>query len=197
MEPASLDLTLPEAAPELTRFGKYSWSCCTFYLYSLVPGVDLDEVVKALQGEWIEETPDMPMLQIAKPEADFSGKTLADVVAAHVATDKGITGKKARGRESRGRISVYPTAFVVVTKKEWKEDRGLLWVYVVDGKKGRGGKLDKYFFKFEKSYYLLSSVIIGDETLNGAAEAYDLDGQHDLDDEEEEEESTTDEEDDD
>ncbi|KAI1469390.1 uncharacterized protein F4812DRAFT_328069 [Daldinia caldariorum] len=198
MEPASLDLTLPEAAPELIQFRKYAWSASAFYLYTLVPGVDLDEVAVVLQGEWLEDGDDMPILKVAKPEADFSGKTLADVVAAHVATDKGIKrDKKWRGRGSKGDVDVYPEAFVVVTKTDWKEDRGLLFVYVMEGVKGRGGRLDKYFFKYEDGYILLSSVWLNDETMDGAKEAFDIDGKHDLDDEEEEEEEvTTDEEDD-
>ncbi|KAI1483876.1 hypothetical protein F4774DRAFT_108389 [Daldinia eschscholtzii] len=196
MASSSLDLTLPEAAPELTTFGKYNWSSAAFYLYTLIPGVNLDDVAAGLQEEWYEDENDVPIIKIAQPEADFSGKTLSDVVAAHVATDKGIKAEKSKGRGSKGEIAVYPKAFVVVTKKDWKEDGGLLWVYVMDGKKGRGGKLDKYFFKFEDAYLLLSGVLFSDYTLNDAKERFDIEAQH-SDDDDDEEEVTTEEEDDD
>ncbi|KAG4216777.1 hypothetical protein PC116_g34742, partial [Phytophthora cactorum] len=107
-----------------------------------------------------------------------------------------IKAEKSKGRGSKGEIAVYPKAFVVVTKKEWKEDGGLLWVYVMDGKKGRGGKLDKYFFKFEDAYLLLSGVLFGDYTLNDAKERFDIEAQH-SDEDDDEEEVTTEEEDDD
>ncbi|KAF3059920.1 hypothetical protein GL218_04556 [Daldinia childiae] len=195
MASTSLDLTLPEAAPELTTYGKYHWGDAVFYLYNLIPGVNLTEVAAGLQEEWFEEDNETPIIKIAQPEADFAGKTLSDVVAAHVAADKGVKPHKGKGRGSKGDISVYPKAFVVVTKKDWKEDGGLLWVYVMDGKKGKGGKLDKYFFKFEDAYLLLSGVSFADYTLNDAKERFDIEAQHDEDDDDEEE--TTDEEDDD
>ncbi|KAI0122237.1 hypothetical protein F4814DRAFT_408034 [Daldinia grandis] len=194
MASTSLDLTLPEAAPELTTYGKYYWGDAVFYLYNLVPGVNLTEAAASLQKEWFEEDNETPIIKIAQPEADFAGKTLSDVVAAHVAADKGIKLHKGKGRSSKGDISVYPKAFVVVTKKDWKEDGGLLWVYVMDGKKGKGGKLDKYFFKFEDAYPLFSGVSFADYTLNDAKERFDIEAQNDDDDDDEE---TTDEEDDD
>ncbi|KAI8958098.1 hypothetical protein F5Y11DRAFT_54507 [Daldinia sp. FL1419] len=194
-----LDLTLPESAPELTAYGKYYWGDSIFYLYNLVPGVNLEEAAASLQEEWFEEENETPILKVAQPEADFSGKTLSDVIAAHVAADKGVKPRKGKGRDSKGDIAVYPTAFVVVTKKNWKEDGGLLWVYVMDGKKGKGGKLDKYFFKYDDAYLLFSGVLFADYTLNEAKERFDIEAQHDDedDDEEEETEEETEEEDDD
>ncbi|KAI1659581.1 hypothetical protein F4813DRAFT_387688 [Daldinia decipiens] len=206
MASTSLDLTLPEAAPGLTTYGKYSWGDAFFYLYNLVPGVNLAEVAAGLQEVWYKEENVTPIIKIARPEADFAGKTLSDVVAAHVAADKGIKldkvksrGSKRRHRESMGNISVYPTAFVVVTKKDWKKDGGLLWVYVMDGKKGKGGKLDKFFFRFEDAYLLLAGVLFVNCTLNEAKREYDIEARHDDDDDDDddEEEETTDEEDDD
>ncbi|RDH37635.1 hypothetical protein BDQ94DRAFT_157108 [Aspergillus welwitschiae] len=144
---AHLDLTLPSTCPELHQSSNSNWDDASFALYSMVElsSEDLDKLSTALNREWKQEMTDEAMPLVRTPTVyDFKGKSLEDVVRAHVELDKEFTPRDDGGAE--GDIHWYPTAFVVVTTREW-EEQGLLLVYAdVEQKEC---PIDKFLFHID------------------------------------------------
>ncbi|GKZ21307.1 hypothetical protein AbraIFM66951_010094 [Aspergillus brasiliensis] len=157
---AHLDLTLPPTCPELHQGSNANWDNASFALYSMVDlsSEDLDKLITALNQEWKQDMTDEAMDLVRTPTVyDFQGKSLRDVVQAHVELDKELTPSDYGGVE--GDIHWYPTAFVVVTAHEWKE-KGVLLVYVdVEEKEC---PLDKFFFHVDVANVMLSSLSFGE-----------------------------------
>ncbi|RAK94419.1 amino acid permease [Aspergillus costaricaensis CBS 115574] len=159
---AHLDLTLPSTCPELQQGSDANWDDASFALYSMIElsSEELDKLITALNRDWKREMTDEAMPLVRTPTVyDFSGKSLRDVVQAHVELDKEFTPRDDGGAE--GDIHWYPTAFVVVTTREW-EEKGLLLVYAdVEEKEC---PMDKFFFHIDNANILLSSLNFGDES---------------------------------
>ncbi|GLA34810.1 hypothetical protein AnigIFM63309_008987 [Aspergillus niger] len=158
---AHLDLTLPSTCPELHQSSNSNWDDASFALYSMVElsSEDLDKLSTALNWEWKQEMTDEAMPLVRTPTVyDLKGKSLEDVVRAHVELDKEFTPRDDGGAE--GDIHWYPTAFVVVTTREW-EEQGLLLVYAdVEQKEC---PIDKFLFHIDVANVMLSSLNFGDE----------------------------------
>ncbi|KAI2854130.1 hypothetical protein CBS147343_9371 [Aspergillus niger] len=152
---AHLDLTLPSTCPELHQGSNANWDDASFALYSMVglSSEDLDKLTTALNREWKQEMTDEAMPLVRTPTVyDFKGESLRDVVRAHVELDKEFTPRDDGGAE--GDIHWYPTAFVVVTTREW-EEQGLLLVYAdVEEKEC---PMDKFFFHIDVANVMLSN----------------------------------------
>ncbi|GLA93608.1 hypothetical protein AtubIFM57143_011206 [Aspergillus tubingensis] len=159
---AHLDLILPSTCPELQQSSDANWDDASFALYSMIElsSEELEKLTTALNRDWKREMTDEAMPLVRTPTVyDFSGKSLRDVVQAHVELDKEFTPRDDGGAE--GDIHWYPTAFVVVTTREW-EEKGLLLVYAdVEEKKC---PMDKFFFHIDNANILLSSLNFGDES---------------------------------
>ncbi|KAI1409719.1 hypothetical protein F5Y13DRAFT_203130 [Hypoxylon sp. FL1857] len=167
------DLTLPAYAPKLGKYADYHWNDAAFALYSLVDisEAQIGDVASELEREWLEDEMETHLVLPAKPTASFAGKTLKDVVQAHVAMDMGI--RKNKDRDSRGDLSWRPTSFMVIVKKEWKSRGGLLFVFVDDEQERC--PLDKFFLRPEDAHLLLSSLVFGDEWLADVKDQYAAD----------------------
>ncbi|GAB1206189.1 hypothetical protein APSETT445_004871 [Aspergillus pseudonomiae] len=172
----SLDLSLPPTCPALCVYGDYSWDQASFALYTLVDlsPEEITKLLSTLNKEWLEDSPN-PIVR--SPEVhNLAGKTLKDVVQAHVDLDKGIT--PISGGEAKGNLGWYPTAFIVVTTRDWA-DRGLLVVYMDDTDDDDGNKpdpevrgMDKFFFEIGDAPLLLASFSFGDLAFVDAKEQY-------------------------
>ncbi|PYH55476.1 uncharacterized protein BO96DRAFT_435336 [Aspergillus niger CBS 101883] len=152
---AHLDLTLPSTCPELHQGSNANWDDASFALYSMVglSSEDLDKLTTALNREWKQEMTDEAMPLVRTPTVyDFKGESLRDVVRAHVELDKEFTPRDDGGAE--GDIHWYPTAFVVVTTREW-EEQGLLLVYA--GVEEKECPMDKFFFHIDVANVMLSN----------------------------------------
>lgn len=167
---ADLDLSLPSHAPELGQYESMNHDDATFALYTLadLSEFQVQEVANALEQEWMDEM-GTHLVRLAQPTSIYANKTLKDIVRAHVAMDKGIKPRSDGG--AAGDISWWPTAFIVITKKDWKDPNALLFVLADDSKKGF--PMDKFFFKLDDAYMMLSSLSFGDEYLGGCRELYD------------------------
>ncbi|RJE18373.1 hypothetical protein PHISCL_09293 [Aspergillus sclerotialis] len=132
---SNLDLSLPSYFPgDLSCFGDKNWDLAAFVLYTLVglPQNKLDALVAFLNEEERksqEYDPDGSYLVRVPPVYNFAGKSLKDILYAHVQMDKEIT--PSSGGLSTGDLGWYPSAFIVVTNVEW-EKYGLLFVYADD-----------------------------------------------------------------
>ncbi|KAB8068365.1 hypothetical protein BDV29DRAFT_71341 [Aspergillus leporis] len=172
----TLDLSLPSTCPALCVYGDYNWDAASFALYTLIDlsPKDLEKLLSILNKEWLENNP-TPIVRTPKTH-NLAGKTLKDVVQAQVNLDKEIT--PVSGGQAKGVVGWYPTAFIVVTTRDWT-DEGLLFVYMDDTDDDEGNKedpevrqMDKFFFGVDDAPLLLSSFSFGDLAFVDAKEQY-------------------------
>lgn len=199
-----LNLDLPPVNPELTKvLAEASCSNASFALYSLVPDIPparLEEICNIPQDEWEENSMENQCVKPAQPTFDFSGKNLADVIAAHAAMDKELVPTDGGAADA----GWWPHIFVVATNKDI-EDHGLLLVYVdnpyhepengekkkeegegtedgseagEDAAEPEGPTLKKFFFKPEDMSSILSGIALSDEDPSWLHKEYDMDGEH-------------------
>jgi hypothetical protein len=96
----TLDLSLPPTCPALCAYGDFNWDQASFALYTLIdlsPG-DLNELLSVLDKEWLEDSP-VPIVRTPRVH-NLVGKTLRDVVQAHVDLNKKtnpVSGGQAKG----------------------------------------------------------------------------------------------------
>lgn len=161
------DLSLPPRAPELGEYGDYNWDDAAFAVYTLLGDkVPLQDVASTLEKQWLEQGNDDHLVRPAAPTAAF--ETLRDVVQAHIAADKGKRERSDGG--AKGDLAWYPTAFIVVVRVDWStKPGGLLFVYA-DGEKDY--EMDKFYFKVDDAYMMLSSLSFGDEDLAASKATY-------------------------
>ncbi|KAJ4290396.1 hypothetical protein N0V90_010612 [Kalmusia sp. IMI 367209] len=151
------------------------------------------------QEDWESYSMDTQCVKPAQPTADFVGKTLAEVVAAHAAMDKGL-GPTDGGANEAG---WWPHCFFVVVRED-VEERGLMLVYVDDAfdgggdeeeerghgdgaKNGKGEEEDaaelggptlkKFFFRPGDMGAILSSIALSDEDPSWIHQEYDMDAE--------------------
>ncbi|PLN84998.1 hypothetical protein BDW42DRAFT_191089 [Aspergillus taichungensis] len=170
------DLSLPPTCPALCQYGDYNWDDASFALYTLIDlsVEDLERVLSTLNREWLEDNPN-PLVRTPETH-NFAGKTLKDVVQAQVDLDKEVT--PVSGGEAQGNLGWYPTAFIVVTTRDWA-DSGLLMVFMDDTDDDEGNKedpevrqMDQFFFSVDDAPLLLSSFSFGDLAFVDAKEQY-------------------------
>ncbi|KAI1461695.1 hypothetical protein F4805DRAFT_476217 [Annulohypoxylon moriforme] len=164
-----LDFSLPAGAPELGKYGEYDWSEASFAVYSLVDLSDpqLEKVVDALTKESIDEGMEPGLARLAKPTPHFNGKTLKEIVQAHITM---VESGADLENESGPTVKWYPPAFVVVVKEDWESDGGLLFVLADDEKKRC--PMDKFFFKSDVAWLLLSGLLLGNEWLSDVKDSF-------------------------
>jgi hypothetical protein len=89
-------------------------------------------------------------------------------VQAHIASDNGE--RKRVEVSAMGALDWYPIAFIVIVREDRDSKPGrLLFVYADDEK---DCEMDKFFFKVEDNYMMLSSLSFGDEYLARSKEMY-------------------------
>jgi hypothetical protein len=155
-----LNLSLPHQAPELGLYGDCNLDDAAFAVFTLIGDkTPPQDVASALEKQWLEQGNEYHLARPAAPVAELM--TLRDAVRAHIALDKG---KRERSDGSTaGDLEWWPTAFVVVVRKDWRDNAGgLLFVFANEEK---GYELDMFFFKLEDAYMTLSSLSFGDEYL--------------------------------
>ncbi|KAI1447773.1 hypothetical protein F5Y02DRAFT_354097 [Annulohypoxylon stygium] len=160
---SQLDLTLPATAPELGKYGHINWDEASFAVYSLIEmsKAQLEEVVDALTHESMEEGLEPWLARLAEPTPDFGGKTLKDIVRAHITmVEKGVN-PAGKNRSTHTTLTWYPPAFIVVVKRDWKSAGGLLFVFADDTEKKRC-PMDKFFFTTDDAWNLLAGLSFGD-----------------------------------
>lgn len=154
------DLSLPSHAPDLGKYGDYNWDDAAFAIYTVMGDkIPLKDVASALEEEWLQEGNENHLVRPAEPAAEF--RTLKDVVQAHTALDKVKSERKDGG--AAGDLKWWPAAFVVLVREDWgTTPGGLLFVFANDEE---DCAMDKFFFKLEDAYMMLSSLSFGDEEL--------------------------------
>ncbi|KAH8423104.1 uncharacterized protein LDX57_000860 [Aspergillus melleus] len=177
----SLDLSLPATCPALCRYSEYSWDLAAFALYTLIdlPPGNLSDLVTLLNKEHFDYGSETPLVRT--PDTyNFAGQTLKDVVQAHVDLDKEIT--PCSGGIAKGTLGWYPSAFLVVTTRNWATE-GLLCVFLDDttAEENEDGLLDpevrpmdKFFMPLDEAPLLLSSFSLMDLGFVDAKEQYGL-----------------------
>ncbi|CAE7195343.1 hypothetical protein P3342_009860 [Pyrenophora teres f. teres] len=161
------DLSLPSRAPELGQYGDCNWDDAAFAIYTLLGDkVSLQEVASVLEKQWLEQGNENHLVRPATPTAEF--ETLQDIVQAHINLDKGKRERNDGGAAAD--LEWWPTAFIVVVREDWRtKPGGLLFVFADDEK---DCEMDKFYFKIEDAYMMLSSLSFGDEELATSKEAY-------------------------
>ena len=92
----------------------------------------------------------------AVPNVEF--ETLGEVLKAHIALDKGKHKRDDDGAAAD--LECRPTGFIVIVAENRKTmPGGLLFVYADDEK---DCELDKFFFKMQDAYMMLSSFTFGE-----------------------------------
>lgn len=165
------DLTLPPSAPQLCTFTDCAWDDASFALYTLLPNTPLQEIASSLEKQWRDQGNTTHLVQ---PAPNASHSSLKDIVAAHIALDKGLRPRTDGG--AKADLTWWPTGFLVVVREEWKEVGGLLFVYADEEKEGRMGR---FAFRVEDAYMMLSSLVFGDEEVGRCAEVYGVGGDGD------------------
>lgn len=154
------DLSLPPQALELGQCDDFNWDRAAFAVYTLAGEVSLQDVASTLEKQWLEQGNEDHLVRPAPTTLEL--KSLQEVLQAHIALGK--------GRDSeRNEIEWWPIAFIVVVREDWKEPGGLLFVFADDE---NSYKVDKFFFKVDDAYMMLSSLSFQDETEAGSKEVY-------------------------
>lgn len=161
------DLSLPTHAPELGQYGDYNWDDAAFAVYTVIGDkIPLEDVASALEEQWLQQGNENHLVRPAEPAAEF--KTLKDIVQAHIAMDK-VESERKDG-SAAGDLKWWPTAFIVIVREDWRTTPGgLLFVFANDDE---DCEMDKFFFKLEDAYMMLSSLSFGDEELVRSKEIY-------------------------
>jgi hypothetical protein len=151
------DLSLPHQAPELGQYEDFVWDYAAFAVYTLLGDkVPPQDVATALEKQWLDQGNEDHLARPA-PTAEFN--TLHEVLQAHVALDKVMRERSHSERSDGntvGKLEWWPTAFVVVTQEDWRtKPNGLLFVFEDEEK---DYEMDKFFFKLEDAYMMLSSL---------------------------------------
>lgn len=156
----ALDLSLPSQAPELGQYDDCNWDDAAFAVYTLLGDkVPPQDVASALEKQWLEQGNENHLVRPAASTIEL--ETLRDVVQAHIDLDKGKHERSDGG--AVGDLEWWPTAFVVVVREDWRtKPGGLLFVFADEEK---DYKMDKFFFKVEDAYMMLSSLSFMDEEL--------------------------------
>ncbi|KAI1078363.1 hypothetical protein F5B20DRAFT_591989 [Whalleya microplaca] len=203
--PPRLDLTLPPFQQELVNvLDDANYDRGSVALYTMVPNMPisrLEEIAAIPQEEWENTYMDTKLMRPAKPKADFVGKKLADVVAAHVAMDKEL---QPIG-DGAAQAGWWPHVFIVVTNTDI-EDHGLLLVYadVPDkdeedagedktGSGEEGPKMGKFFFQSKNMYDILSGIVLSGYGFDELEDMYGMDSENKEDTEDGEDEGENDE----
>ncbi|KAK8111994.1 uncharacterized protein PG998_008451 [Apiospora kogelbergensis] len=184
-----------------------SFDFASFAIYNLAGNVTdarLAEIANIPQEQWEEAGMDNHCVKPATPTANFAGKSLEDVITAHITTaHQDIT----PGEDgSTDEASWWPYVFIVVTNDKI-EDHGLLLVYIKnpfaepatetsggagkdrDGVDNEDGNDDddadeedeekpefaKFFFKSENMYKILAGICLRDEDIEELQADYEMD----------------------
>ncbi|KAI1659451.1 hypothetical protein F4813DRAFT_353023 [Daldinia decipiens] len=182
----SLDLELPPFRPELTNvLGQADCTGASFAIYSMTNSVSearINEIAAIPQGEWEEFDMNTKCIKPAVPTANFAGKTLKDIVDAHISMDKELEPREG-GALAAG---WWPHVFIVVVNENI-EDHGLLLVYGFEPLSGSDDEQDegaigpreptmgKFFFKPEDMCNILSGIALSGDDLDYLHETYDMD----------------------
>ncbi|KAI1455451.1 hypothetical protein F4805DRAFT_436209 [Annulohypoxylon moriforme] len=128
MDPPNLDLTLPPFDPGLIHDWRLAdYQAASYAIYTLIPGISaerLSEIANIPQEQWDRNQRGNQLVKPGVPHADFSGRPLRDVVAAHVRMDTEFS-FNARGE----RVAGWRPNVLIVVVKEDIEHHGLLLVY--------------------------------------------------------------------
>jgi len=172
-----LDLTLPSHAPELGGWDNYNADDASFALYTLIPSDrdQLKEIADRLEKKWMQDSDyeNTHLVRVA-PNAEFTDRTLQDILEAHIALDKEVTPPQ-EGQAADGDIHWYARAFIVLVDEDWEDGEGLLFVYADDDEEDEF-RLRSFRFKGREGYSFLSSLSFGDITLQEAEDNRDDDG---------------------
>jgi hypothetical protein len=148
-------LSLPHQARELGQYAHYNLDKAAFAIYTLLcNNVQLQDVASALEKQWLEQGNEDHLVRRA-PAAEFD--SLQGAVRAHVAMIKSADAGAASDLEW------WPTGFIVLVREDWRTNSGGLSFVFADEEKDY--ELDKFFFKLEDAYMMLSSLSFGDEEL--------------------------------
>ncbi|KAK4997820.1 hypothetical protein LTR66_002841 [Elasticomyces elasticus] len=169
---SSPDISLPPCAPELGAYGDRNWDDASFAIYTLIDVTEdeLQSIATTLDKEWMENQGNegSHLVRVA-PRYKFAGKSLENIVQAHIEMDKDETPRD--DAAARGDLNWYPTAFLILTRRDWME-RGLLFVYADIEKDDC--PMDKFFFLPKDAYMMLSSISFGDEECARCKEIYEI-----------------------
>ncbi|RAL04576.1 uncharacterized protein BO80DRAFT_441453 [Aspergillus ibericus CBS 121593] len=169
---ANLNLTLPATCPALHQGDDTNWSNASFALYTLVTLTpsDLDTLTTTLSHEWKQTTTSGATSLVRTPPLhNYAGQNLQAIVQAHIELDKEFVPRE--DGSQRGDLHWFPTAFLVVTSREWKE-RGLLFVYVDTGLENC--PLERFWFAVDDAYGMLVGLRVGEVTPARCREFFDL-----------------------
>ncbi|KAI1413008.1 hypothetical protein F5Y13DRAFT_162265 [Hypoxylon sp. FL1857] len=201
MAPPDLDLNLPHAEPRLVGIlNDCDTQQSSIALYTMVPNMPasrLEEIAAIPQQQWqTEYEQDTQLVRPAQPTPSFAGRTLQDIVDAHIAMDKQL-----QPVEDGAAIAGWkPDAFIVVTNDDL-EDHGLLFVYaqMEDGDedddeedKTAEGEMGKFFFRPNDMFELLSGLMLGSYGYLDLEEKYNIDGEDSDEDEDEDQDDDDD-----
>ncbi|KAK8855432.1 choline transport protein [Apiospora arundinis] len=179
----------------------------SFALYNMVSGVSpsrLEKIASIPQDEWEAYSIETQCVRPAQPTTDFAGRSLTDVVAAHVAMDKELE------PTDGGAVNAgwHPSIFVVVTNEDI-EDHGLMLVYVdnafasndeyrrvgenedeekeddhddngseAEGDGFQGLMLRRFFFPPKDMGSIISGIARSDERPSWTHKQYNMDGEY-------------------
>ena len=170
----ALKKTLPKHAPELTEYDEFNWDDSSFALYSTI-GLSVEElhpIASQLEKEWVDQSLAPPHLIRIPPQHEVGSGSLKNVVDAHIKLDKEIEWRD--DGAAVGDLHWYPTAFVVITSRDWKRE-GALFAYVLEEDEDPDRKMDCFFFKPEDAFMMLSSIHFGDESFDNSKDIYNID----------------------
>lgn len=112
------------------------------------------------------------------PDHDFAGRSLRDVLEAHISLLKNHiqnvpqgTAVEPSGCYNDGDLYWFPTAFIVLTTEDF-ENTGPLLVYADSHNESTECPLDMFYFRVENATSMLSSLRLGDSTCADAKEVY-------------------------
>lgn len=168
-----MDLTLPPTAPQLGRYSRYNWDRSSFAVYTLIKinEQSLHTLASKLEEEGLEDYEHV--VRIA-PNHDFSGKSLQDVLEAHISLlENDVETVVPYGEFNDGDLRWFPTAFIVLTSNDGTTETGrFLFVCADPYDEPDECPMDKFYFGVEDADAMLSGIRLGDEVFADAKEVY-------------------------
>ena len=169
-------LTLPPTFPELGKYRRYNWNLSSFAIYTLVETSkeSLHDIAFQLQGDWWgEEGNGGHSLVRVAPDFDYQGRSLRDVIQAHISLlERDTQHVRSYAEFNDGDVDWFPTAFGVVTSKADMQERSPLFVYADPYDEPTRCPLDKFHFRVGDGRSMLSSIRLGDTVCPDAKEMY-------------------------
>lgn len=179
----TMPLTLPPTDPRLGKYSRYDWSLSSFALYTLTnkTSQSLQTLAHKLEEEELEKYEDegSHLVRVA-PNPDFSGKSLQDVLEAHVALlENELQRAEPYDEFCDGHLRWFPTAFIVVGAGEGVEveeegEGRFLFVYADSWEQSEKCPVGRFWFGVEGAHEMLESLRLGHEVFGDAEERFGM-----------------------